>query len=191
MSDASVQREDVYRQTVDAARFGVVAKPLSAWERIYNLGAVRKCLLLVALAVAWEVYARWLDNALLFPTFGATVEAFYDGMVHGELLDRAWTSIRILLVGYFAGIALAGLLTVVAITSRIGTDPHASGRGAPLRGVWAYRTGCAGAALVCGAVVRRRLVHRCRDRAARRDRSRAGRALLPPDRRDSAAMHVR
>jgi len=122
MSDTSVQREDVFRQTLDAARFGVVVKPLSPWERIYNLGAVRKCLLLVALAVTWEIYARWLDNALLFPTFGATVEAFYDGMVHGELLARAWTSIRILLIGYVAGIALAAVLTVVAITSRIGTD---------------------------------------------------------------------
>ncbi len=122
MADPSVQRKDVFRQTVDAARFGVVAKPLSTWERVYNLGAVRKSLLLFALAVTWQIYARWLDNALLFPTFGATVEAFYDSMVHGELLARAWTSIRILLVGYFAGIALAGLLTVVAITSRIGTD---------------------------------------------------------------------
>ena len=122
MPDLSVQREDVYRQTIDAARFGVVAKPLSAWERFYNLGAVRKCLLLVVLAAAWEVYARWLDNALLFPTFGATVGAFYNALVHGELLARAWTSIRILLVGYVAGITLAAVLTVVAITSRIGTD---------------------------------------------------------------------
>jgi NitT/TauT family transport system permease protein len=122
MADPSVQRKDVFRQTVDAARFGVVAKPLSTWERVYNLGVVRKSLLLFALAATWQIYARWLDNALLFPTFSATVEAFYDSMVHGELLARAWTSIKILLVGYFAGIALAGLLTVVAITSRIGTD---------------------------------------------------------------------
>jgi NitT/TauT family transport system permease protein len=115
-------REDVYRQPVDATQFGVVAKPLSAWERVYNIAIVRKLVILVALAAAWEIYARWLNNPLLFPTFGATVDAFVDGFVHGTLLLKAWTSIKILLVGYAAGIALAALLTVVAITSRVGTD---------------------------------------------------------------------
>ncbi len=122
MSDSALMREDVYRQPVDAAQFGVVAKPLSAWERVYNVTLVRKLVILVALAVAWELYARWLNNPLLFPTFGATVDAFVDGFVHGTLLLKAWTSIKVLLVGYAAGIALAALLTVVAITSRVGTD---------------------------------------------------------------------
>jgi len=122
MSDSATIREDVYRQPVDAAQFGVVAKPLSAWERVYNVALVRKLVILVALAVAWEIYARWLNNPLLFPTFGATIDAFVDGFVHGTLLLKAWTSIKVLLVGYAAGIALAALLTVVAITSRVGTD---------------------------------------------------------------------
>jgi len=122
MSDSALMREDVYRQPVDAAQFGVVAKPLSTWERVYNVTIVRKLVILVVLAAAWELYARWLNNPLLFPTFGATVEAFVDGFVHGTLLLKAWTSIKVLLVGYAAGIALAALLTVVAITSRIGTD---------------------------------------------------------------------
>lgn len=122
MSDPASMREDVYRQPVDAAQFGVVAKPLSAWERVYNLTIVRKLVILIALAAAWEIYARWLNNPLLFPTFGATVEAFVDGFVHGTLLLKAWTSIKVLLVGYAAGITLAALLTVAAITSRIGTD---------------------------------------------------------------------
>jgi NitT/TauT family transport system permease protein len=122
MSDSALIREDVYRQPVDAAQFGVVVKPLSAWERVYNVTIVRKLVILVALAVAWEIYARWLNNPLLFPTFGATVDAFVDGFVHGTLLLKAWTSIKILLLGYAAGIALAALLTVVAITSRVGTD---------------------------------------------------------------------
>jgi NitT/TauT family transport system permease protein len=122
MADFPLQRKDVYREPVDAARFGIVIKPLSGWERLYNVGAVRKLVLLVALAGAWEIYARWLNNPLLFPTFGATVAALVDGIAHGELLVRAWTSIKVLLIGYTAGIALAGLLTVVAITSRVGTD---------------------------------------------------------------------
>ncbi len=122
MADSALQRKDAYREPVDAAQFGIVTKPLSGWERLYNVGAVRKLVLLIALAVAWEIYARWLDNPLLFPTFGATVGALVDGIAHGELLVRAWTSIKVLLIGYTAGILLAGLLTVVAITSRVGTD---------------------------------------------------------------------
>src|SRR5438477_269090 len=42
MSDNALVREDVYRQPVDAAQFGVVAKPLSAWERVYNIAIVSR-----------------------------------------------------------------------------------------------------------------------------------------------------
>jgi NitT/TauT family transport system permease protein len=122
MADTGVLRPERYRDTVDATSLGVVEKPLSAWERVYNLGAVRKIAILIVLAAIWEVYARALNNALLFPTFSSTVEAFVDGIVDGALLARAWTSIRVLLVGYACGVTLAGLLTVVAISSRIGTD---------------------------------------------------------------------
>jgi NitT/TauT family transport system permease protein len=52
--------------------FGVVQKPLTIWERIYSQGWLRKSVLLLALALIWEVYARQLDNPLLFPTFSAT-----------------------------------------------------------------------------------------------------------------------
>jgi NitT/TauT family transport system permease protein len=122
MAEPTTLREDFVRQLAMDAERGIVEKPLSTWERIYNLGAVRKLAILVVLATAWELYARWLNNPLLFPTFGATIEAFVDGFVHGTLLSRAWTSIRILLIGYGAGILAAALLTVIAISSRIGTD---------------------------------------------------------------------
>ena len=122
MADTTTLRPDVYRETVAASRLGVVEKPLSAWERIYNLTALRKIAILVVLAAAWEIYARALNNELLFPTFGATVGAFFDALVHGTLLVKAWTSIKVLLIGYAAGVLLAAVLTVVAISSRIGTD---------------------------------------------------------------------
>ncbi len=122
MSDVVTGRPDIYRELVDSSRFGVVQKPLSAWERIYNQGGVRKAFILLLLAVVWEVYARLLDNPLLFPTFTATIHAFVDGIVGGGLLGKAWTSIKVLLIGYTAGIFLAALLTMLAITSRFGTD---------------------------------------------------------------------
>jgi NitT/TauT family transport system permease protein len=122
MADRISIREEFVRRPTMEADHGVVEKPLSLFERIYNLAAVRKLAILVALAAAWEIYARWLNNPLLFPTFSATVQAFADGIAHGALLARAWTSIRILLIGYAIGITAAALLTVIAITSRIGTD---------------------------------------------------------------------
>jgi NitT/TauT family transport system permease protein len=122
MADTEVVRTDVFRETIAASQFGVVQKPLSTWERIYNITAVRKLAILVFLAVVWELYARWLKNDLLFPTFMSTLDAFYHALFGGGLLGKAWTSIKVLLIGYGAGILLAALLTVFAIMSRIGTD---------------------------------------------------------------------
>jgi NitT/TauT family transport system permease protein len=120
--DLQTARPEIQRETVDSRAFGVVQKPLSAWERIYNQGAIRKTFILVALALIWEIYARWLNNPLLFPTFGATLQAFWEAIASGVLPERAWFSIKLLLMGYGIGIALAALLTMVAISSRIGTD---------------------------------------------------------------------
>jgi len=116
------QRPERYLQEVDAAASGVVEKPLSAWQRISNVGAVRKLALLVLLAAIWEAYARWLNNPLLLPTFTATVTAFIDAIASGVLPGRALTSLRVLLLGYALGIACAATLTIVAISTRIGTD---------------------------------------------------------------------
>jgi len=115
-------RPEVCRQPVDATAFGVVLQPLSRWERIANVGAVRKLAILLVLASIWELYARWLNNPLLFPTFGVTVQAFAEAVLSGELPGKAWTSVKVLLTGYAAGILGAAILTTVAITTRVGTD---------------------------------------------------------------------
>jgi NitT/TauT family transport system permease protein len=107
---------------IETGAFGVVQKPLSAWERIYENGAIRKTALLIGLAVLWEVYARWLKNPLLFPTFLATLEAFWAAIANGVLPHRAWFSIKVLLQGYAAGLVLAALLTALANATRIGND---------------------------------------------------------------------
>lgn len=114
-------RPEFVRDSLETT-YGVVAKPLSAWESIFNRGAVRKGALLVLLAIVWEVYSRQLGNPLLFPTFGSTVHALWDGIATGGLLAKAWYSIKVLLMGYAAGLALAAVLTTLAITSRVGTD---------------------------------------------------------------------
>jgi len=121
-TSSPLARPEIIREPVTSGAFGIVEKPLSAWERVTNVGAVRKFALLVVLALIWEVYARMLNNPLLFPTFSATVAAFGKGLFGGDLFTKALTSLRVLLIGYGAGILCAALLTVIAITSRIGTD---------------------------------------------------------------------
>jgi NitT/TauT family transport system permease protein len=100
----------------------VVEKPRSLIDRLYGESLIRKALILVLLALSWEIYGRWLNNDLLFPTFGATITAFFKGIMNGVIPARAWGSIRVLLMGYAAGVVLAAILTGVAIASRIGTD---------------------------------------------------------------------
>jgi len=102
--------------------FGVVEKPLSLWTRIQDNNVFRKVVLLVLLALIWEGYARWLNNALLFPTFSSTVQAFFDGMLSGRLLRAAWSSIALLLQGYFVGLLIAAVFTAFASATRVGSD---------------------------------------------------------------------
>jgi NitT/TauT family transport system permease protein len=119
---ALVARPEIRHQPVDSTAFGVVEKPLSGFERVYNVGAVRKAAILLALALAWEIGARLLDNELLFPTFVATNVAFVRGIASGEILARIVTSLNVLLMGYAVGITAAAVLTAVGVATRIGTD---------------------------------------------------------------------
>jgi NitT/TauT family transport system permease protein len=116
-----LSRPEFVREVV-ADAYGVVEKPLTRWEKLYDNGALRKAVLLALLAAAWQIYATALNNPLLFPKFSETFAAFYAGIVDGVLLTRAGFSIKVLLQGYVIGLALAALLTALAITSRIGND---------------------------------------------------------------------
>jgi NitT/TauT family transport system permease protein len=108
-------------ELVDAGVIGDVERPLTAVERVVNNEAVQRLTILVAIIIIWELYARWLDNALLFPTFTETVETFSKDVANGVLVDRTFTSLRTLAVGYTLGLALAALLTTFAVASGIGT----------------------------------------------------------------------
>src|SRR5262249_59796537 len=119
MRDENVQVERPEFVAEVQKSFGVVEKPLTLWERIYENGAIRKGVLLLVLAAAWEIYARKLDNPLLFPTFSATVNAFWRAIASGVIPQRAWFSIKVLLQGYAAGLILAALLTAIATASRL------------------------------------------------------------------------
>jgi NitT/TauT family transport system permease protein len=111
-----------YVRDTHAEESDQVLRPLSAFETFYGQTWLRKTVILLALAILWEVYGRWLNNPLLFPSFSETVRAFGTDIASGVLLQRAASSLQTLLLGYGLGIALAALLTTVAISSRIGTD---------------------------------------------------------------------
>jgi NitT/TauT family transport system permease protein len=109
-------------QPIEAADFGIVEQPLSTWENIWNQPWLRKILILIVLAAIWELYARRLNNPLMVPTLSATLAAFVEAVLHGGLLAKVWVSLRILMFGYALGIAIAALLTTLAITTKIGND---------------------------------------------------------------------
>jgi NitT/TauT family transport system permease protein len=121
MTDAAL-RPEIYREPMSQEKFGIVQKPLTIFERLYNQNWLRKLFVLVVIAVCWEAYARWLDNELLVPTFSATVRALVHGVASGVILTRALLSIKVLLMGFAAGVFIAAVLTFLAINTRLGND---------------------------------------------------------------------
>jgi NitT/TauT family transport system permease protein len=103
------------------AVIGDVERPLTLHERIASNDAVQRLTILVALIVVWEIYARWLNNSLLFPTFSETVRTFGKDIANGVLIDRTFTSLRTLAIGYAFGLAFAAVFTTMAVASGVGT----------------------------------------------------------------------
>jgi NitT/TauT family transport system permease protein len=106
----------------NVADVGDVAKPLTIVERFSNSDGFRRVIILLALALIWEVYARWVNNPLILPTLSSTLETFVSDLMRGVLLDRVATSLHSLLLGYAAGLFLAGIFTTVAVSTRFGSD---------------------------------------------------------------------
>jgi NitT/TauT family transport system permease protein len=101
---------------------GDAARPLSLLERITNNTLARRIMVLIVLGVAWEAYARYIANPLLFPSLSDTLEAFTDAALRGPLLDRTLTSLSVLGMGYALGLAIAAVFTTIAVSTRVGTD---------------------------------------------------------------------
>ncbi|HWI41108.1 MAG TPA: ABC transporter permease subunit [Verrucomicrobiae bacterium] len=83
---------------------------------------VRRVLIIGALLLVWELYARFLGNPLLLPSCRETAAAFAEGVLSGELPARVAASLRTLLAGYGAGLLLAGLLTSAACGTTLGRE---------------------------------------------------------------------
>ncbi|MBI3702294.1 MAG: ABC transporter permease [Rhizobiales bacterium] len=118
---AAPERPEFEIEPSDAVSIGDIERPLSLVERVVYNESVQRLTVLVVLIAVWELYARWLNNSLLFPTFSDTVRVFLNDIGSGVLIDRTFTSLRTLGLGYVLGLALAAAFTTFAVASGIGT----------------------------------------------------------------------
>ncbi|MGA0563168.1 ABC transporter permease [Ancylobacter sp. VNQ12] len=107
---------------LDSSDAGQIERELGIAERLYNLTWLRRAGVLAVLILAWELYARYLDNALLFPSFTDVLVAWWHGVLSGVLPARVWGSLKVLVVAYAIAVSLAGVLTTLAVSHRLGTD---------------------------------------------------------------------
>lgn len=119
--DTSAARPEFEIEPTDAIAIGDVERPLPFVERIINNETAQRLAILASLIIVWEIYARWLNNSLLFPTFTETMQTFMRDVASGVLVNRTITSLRTLALGYVLGLALAGIFTTFAVASGIGT----------------------------------------------------------------------
>ncbi|NDW03169.1 ABC transporter permease [Jiella pacifica] len=118
---ATTARPEFVREVTDTG-YGVVEKPLGVFETLWGNAGLRKVGVLVFLACLWQAYGLWVNNDLLMPTFTQTVAALWTDVASGRLPAAAAASMKVLLQGYVAGLALAAILTALATASRIGSD---------------------------------------------------------------------
>ena len=114
-------RPDYERALEPVPAFSVT--PARTWrERLWRRAGVRKAVILSAVALLWELVARWQDNELLLPTFGATMRALIEDASSGVLLVKVTNSLGVLLKGYAIGVFGALVLAALAVSSRLGRD---------------------------------------------------------------------
>lgn len=112
----------IHHQPVGGDLDEEVERKLGLAERLWASGTLRKTLILVLMAAAWQGYALYRGNPLLLPTLTETLEAGLESIRDGSLPERAMISLKVLITGYAIGIVLAAALTVFAMSSRIGSD---------------------------------------------------------------------
>jgi NitT/TauT family transport system permease protein len=110
------------RQPQTIETIGEIKRTLTPFQKVMNFAIFRKTLILIVIALIWQVYAVSIDNELMLPSFSATVQAFWTAVVHGPLLQRALFSFQILITGYAIGVVLAGVLVSASVSTRLGND---------------------------------------------------------------------
>src|SRR6185436_11652010 len=82
MGEATILLRDTAAATAAPAE---VERKLTVPELLWNDGFVRKTVIIIFLAAAWEIYGTFLDNPLLFPTFHDTILSMFDKVRDGTI----------------------------------------------------------------------------------------------------------
>ncbi|MCB4768170.1 ABC transporter permease subunit [Ancylobacter sp. Lp-2] len=77
----------------------------------------RRLTVLVILALAWELAARWQDNPILLPSFLEAFAAFREASLNEGLLLAAAASLAVLVKGYVAAIVIATVIVAFAVAN--------------------------------------------------------------------------
>jgi NitT/TauT family transport system permease protein len=101
---------------------GDVESPLPLQVRILQSTLVRRLLVVGILAAVWEGYATYLDNPLMMPRLSEVIVALVSSFLTGGLGLHILMTLKVLAVGYTAGIVAAAAITVLASTTRFGSD---------------------------------------------------------------------
>ncbi len=121
MSNARIIMQSDFASSAQGSATEVERK-LSKAEILWSNAFLRKAVIILLLAIVWQVYATILDNALLFPTLSDTLMTMFERFRDGTLFLRTWATIQVLLMGYAAGITVAAIFTILAINTQFGTD---------------------------------------------------------------------
>jgi len=111
-----------YERPLEPLAADSVDTVLSLHQRLWQRPWLRKSVILVALALLWQVVATVQGNDLLLPSFTQTIRAFVEDIASGVLPVRAMYSLDVLFKGYVTGVVLAFLLTTLAVSTQIGRD---------------------------------------------------------------------
>lgn len=82
--------------------------------RVTQSTAFRRTVVLLGLAVIWQISALLFAKPILLPTFTETATAFWEALAHEDLARSAAASITVLLKGYVLAIAIGLVLVSVA-----------------------------------------------------------------------------
>ncbi len=82
----------------------------------------RRLISVILICAMWEIYGRWLNSPLLFPSLSETIVALVNKIGSGELISAGWHSIATLTKGYLLGVGLAFVATTLAMSSRFARE---------------------------------------------------------------------
>jgi NitT/TauT family transport system permease protein len=118
-----VIRPEFVNENIGDAHTGDVARELSLIEKIWNINGVRKATVLLGLIVVWQAYTVLMDvQPLMFPPFTDAAARLWQDLFHGDLPGKILFSIKVLIYGYAAGMAIAAVIVLWGTSSRLGGD---------------------------------------------------------------------